>query len=653
MNFGQGIRKVASISLLLCMFSLSLPGVGSVFAQQGDTGRTKKVNVDVTQYVWRLISYQTGKSLCEVLIEHLGYPSEMEAFTLCTAQIDAAVPSPTPASTGTPSPTQQPVDLTDLTQFGAWRYVETRKFSRTIQVSLPDLIVSISSPPEAIPQPYVLITAYEPVSEYHITSIQGMLGNGAFECSGSPCAVPVRQDTQISFWTRSSSGDESQHASADIRIAITSQGYQVNLTSILPAKTYSDSCANIWGQSQVNLPKWAEFHISPEQLNTKKSLYFLADRLISTGLVNAKDCPGGGLLGYGSPNACGMERAASTLVQWQNQFDPVIWGTSQKIGIPPRLLKSLIEQESQFWPGNSHFYIYEFGLGQLNQIGADVALRYDNDLFKRVCDGLLFDCNIPYASLPSWLQATVRGGLMRTVNAECPNCSSGIDLSTATQSIPIIGQVLRSNCQQTQYISNLIGTHSSYEDMWKFTLVSYHAGYQCLFDSMSEARKYGDPIDWEHIANRLTCGGAVDYVNQVFAALNQFDTFLAKPGAAPPAMQPTFIPTPTPQPSPTPVRAHSTIRVVVYIDTNGDQIPEPSERIDGLNVQVSFPNGSHIERPTQKGEAVFDMTGEPIGITATVTIPALYRISLVTVTQQGEIPVFFRIPPPSLPSHLP
>jgi hypothetical protein len=122
----------------------------------------------------------------------------------------------------------------------------------------------------------------------------------------------------------------------------------------------------------------------PFQLNTRKTLHTLATQLILSGIVETNDCPAGGLsLSLDWPTACGLERASTAMIAWQNQFDEHIWLASRDQGIPPKVLKTLIEIESQFWPGNSRFYIDEIGLGQINQLGLDVLLRQDPYLISK------------------------------------------------------------------------------------------------------------------------------------------------------------------------------------------------------------------------------------------------------------------------------
>ena len=74
-----------------------------------------------------------------------------------------------------------------------------------------------------------------------------------------------------------------------------------------------------------------------------------------------------------------LEVAKGAMMEWQNRFDPTIWAAGKEYGIPPILIKSLMEQESQFWPENARYIYEEFGFTQINELGADVALRWDED----------------------------------------------------------------------------------------------------------------------------------------------------------------------------------------------------------------------------------------------------------------------------------
>ncbi|MEW5941323.1 MAG: hypothetical protein AB1750_16790, partial [Chloroflexota bacterium] len=103
------------------------------------------------------------------------------------------------------------------------------------------------------------------------------------------------------------------------------------------------------------------------KLASSRTLNLLAGKLIFYGLVNASFCTDGGLLRSGAASPCGEQVAHNATILWQNQFDEAIYAAALNQGIPPYLLKNVIVQESQFWPGsqrNGSGYP-EFGLGHM------------------------------------------------------------------------------------------------------------------------------------------------------------------------------------------------------------------------------------------------------------------------------------------------
>ena len=58
---------------------------------------------------------------------------------------------------------------------------------------------------------------------------------------------------------------------------------------------------------------------------------------------------------------------------------------------------------------------------------------------------------------------------------------------------------------------------ASYEDLWKFSLVNYHAGSGCLGDALDAASAGQLELNWENVSSKLPsgCSGALDYVNDI------------------------------------------------------------------------------------------------------------------------------------------
>jgi hypothetical protein len=417
----------------------------------------------------------------------------------------------------------------------------------------------------------------------------------------------------------------------------------------------------------------------PFELHTKKTLHNLATQLLFNGIVDASDCPAGGLsVGLNWPTACGLERASSAMVEWQNQYDGHIWLASKDHGIPPKILKTLIEVETQFWPGNSRVFLDEYGLGQVNQLGVDALLRRDPALYQRICPSLLSDCLRPYLSLEPQQQAMIRGALVKLMDVTCADCEYGFDLNRAKESISLLGMVLRANCQQvddiirfvdvpdpdadaataTAAVATLIAggntDTTSYEDLWRFTLLSYHSGPNCLQEALIATRKAHRPFIWESVEERLRCRGGADYVNAFMSNLLAFDFYrldYTETGVV--LVAPTIIPTRTPVPTPTAFVSNATVRVQVFIDRNGNGTPEEGEWIDNMNILLEASTGEQVTERTQNGIAIFDMSGFIPGIDVNVSLPGFYRNERFELPQEGEVTVTFAFEVPVLPTNIP
>lgn len=667
-----GFLAVALAALALVVLGIQHSAASPLDAP---SERSKKVDIDETQYIWELVSNVDGSIICQVVVDHPTRPSYEETIQICGSQIFPPEPTRTPlaptatpntaqtatatqSATRAPTATPEPFDLATYFNHVTWRFASSRVFKRTVYVPVPEIIVNLSVSPNVTGVHIATIAAYEPVYGQRITGMVGTLNGAAFTCSAPRCELPILGDASLEFWATSSFGDESRHAQADLRLEASAEGSTLKVVSITPRYLFQDACAQIWGKPAYDLPAWAALPATPEDLHTQKPYQFLAGKLLAAGYVtSAADCPGGGLMSNGAPNTCGLEKSINDVVGWQNQFDVAIWSAGRDMGIPPRILKTLVEQESQFWPGNGQRGAFEYGLGQLNPNGADVALRWDNNLFSTTCNGLMYDCSRFYGKLPGWAQATLRGGLMRSIDAECPTCPHGLDMEKAFNSLTVVAQTLRSNCRQVKFMTDTMGVRNAfgYEDLWRFTLVSYHSGYQCLRDAFNYA-SYNEQVNsWDQVVGYLSCQGSQYYANTTWKSLQEFDVYRL-PAAAGETVQvkAAFVPTATPLPSPTPVLALSHLRVEVYMDGNANQYPDPGEGVDGMLVTATFADGRSMQARTQKGVAIIDFSGLPVADQdVSVSLPTLYRIQKVRVTRDGEVPVVFRLEQPVVPPALP
>lgn len=567
---------------------------------------------------------------------------------------------------------------------------------------LPSGLYAFLEVPEGpVPQPYVILSAFSSLPTQISVTIRGFVNSDEFICTQVPCAVELQTSSRLVFAAYAESGESSETVIASVSVTRTDAGYLVTIDSISQFSVFNNACSVIWGISDEANVTWDEFVQFPYELHTRKTLHNLATQLLLNGIVDASDCPAGGLsLGLNWPTACGLERATNAMIEWQNQYDDYIWLASKEEGIPPKIIKTLIEVETQFWPGNQRRFLDEYGLGQVSQLGVDVLLRRDPTLYLRVCPSVLSDCTRPYLSLEPEQQRMIRGAVVSLMDVSCPDCEYGFDLDKAKESIPLIAMLFKANCQQVDYILSLTdkpdpdadaatataaaetreklqklireggadataavatmlaggGTEdiTSYEDLWRFTILSYHAGQNCLYQAAAAARKDDLPVTWENVEERLKCRGAADYVNAFMSNLQAFDFYrLEATDVKTVVAAPTIIPTRTPAPTPTVFVSNATVRVEVFIDRNGNDAPDEGEWVDAMTVLLETSTNEQISQRTQNGIAIFDMSGFTPGINVNVSLPGLYRSERFQLPQEGEVVVTFMFEQPALPTSIP
>lgn len=272
----------------------------------------------------------------------------------------------------------------------------------------------------------------------------------------------------------------------------------------------------------------------------------------------------------------------------------------------------------------------------------------------------------------------IRGAVVSLMDVSCPTCEYGFDLNKAKESIPLLAMLFTANCQQVDYILSLavkpdedadaatataaVATiaaggdtdTTSYEDLWRFTFLSYHSGQTCLYEAVNETKKDDLPVIWENVKERVECRGGADYVDAFMSNLQAFD-FYRLDSAEPVVVvaAPTIIPTRTPIPTPTVYVSSATVRVQVFMDRNGNRSPDEGEWIDAMTVLLETSTNEQITQRTQNGIAVFDMSGFTPGIAVNVSLPGLYRSETFQLPEQGEVPITFMFEQPPLPTVIP
>jgi hypothetical protein len=561
------------------------------------------------------------------------------------------------------------------------------------------LYAYIQAPTGVLSRPYVILRAFSTTPRSEAISIRGFIDSQEFICSNTSCVMYLDQSSRFVFRAYSDKGAVSDEVIASVTVIRVQAGFQVSIDTVSQFSTFTNSCSRAWGVSADNSVTWDDFVQFPYELNTNKTLHTLATELIINGAVDASDCPAGGLsIGLNWPTACGLEKARPKMIEWQNQYDEYIWSASKNYGVPPKIIKTLIEIESQFWPGNNRFYLDEYGLGQISQLGVDVLLRRDPTLYQQVCPSVLSDCSHPYISLEPEIQAMIRGAVISLTDATCPTCEYGLDLNKAKESVSLIALVLRANCEQVEVILNQSirkepdpdadaatataaaaptkkpdedadaatataaaataaaggSVSSEYEDMWRFTFAAYHSGLSCFQDAVIETKKNKEAVTWENVREELKCKSGRDYTDGFMDVLRSFDFYLYEMTDADIVIPvSTIVPTRTPVPSPTIAISTAQVRVQVFMDRNRNQAPDSGEWIDAMSVLLTTSSNDQITQRTQNGIAVFDMTGYPPGIGVNVSLPGLYRDQSFVLPAQGEVTVTFMFEQPALPTTIP
>lgn len=578
--------------LLLLLLSGVIPLVShspAVYAQSPNATpttttqppRKAHISIPITKYRWWLIRYTNNNIVCSFTIEHDGLPTTDDITNLCDKK------------TADEWATSKPCDLGQvgsLDQCPGFYLLPINSTSTERQVDialpLPSAWISITncnpSPQDkkrCTNLPNVQIIGEEPLPNESIISIQGTVNGEPFSCPGSTCSVPLKptglDGTALIFWADSSFGDATEHYTARVRLVPWGDFMNPEQASSDPRQWYVDVLSSQWrnGKQATCSDKWQVFpdlsgppdwlstSASAQDLQSDTSYYYLAGALITYGEVDASGCLDGGLQAPNVASQCGVEAARTRLVEWQNRFDGQILQAANDIGIPARLLKNVFARESQIWPGMYTSY-KEAGLGQLTTNGADTMLLWNPAFYHQFCP-LVLDkkyCQTGFAQIGDFEQNLLRGALVQKVNAACPDCPTGIDISQANYSVNVFARGLLANCEQVgQVITDATGLvpgqASSYEDLWRFTLVNYNAGPGCLYSAVQQTDSANQPIDWAHVTAHMdpTCQKSIGYVEDITRMLQITPTATAwvpnnENLPTPVLPRVLYTPTPTPQP---------------------------------------------------------------------------------------------------------
>jgi hypothetical protein len=523
--------------------ALPLPGASAP--------RITTIQVPFNSYQWWLIRYSNNQIVCAFSVEHEGLPTPDDVFTFCDRKVYDEWVTTDPCN-------QAKVDALNQCPGFYLQVVGQRSGERPLEIELPvpSVWVSIANcnalapDPRCTTLPSLVLNAEEPLPNETILTVQGAIGGEPFSCMGETCAIPLpptgMDGITMEFWADSSFGDSTPRYTARVRLIPWGDFMNPEQGSRDEARWYVDILSSQWRDGELATcsetwdvfppiggpPEWLRSPETRQELESDVSYYYLAGSLITYGVVDASGCIDGGLQAPNIASPCGVEAARPQLLEWQNRFDDQILHVSQETGVPARLLKNVFARESQIWPGIYTTY-KEAGLGQLTSNGADTVLLWNDDLFHQFCPLVLNQayCEGSFWQLGEPEQAMLRGALVRKVDASCPGCPAGIDLSEADYSVRVFAEGMLANCKQAgQAIYNVTGFSpgqvSSYEDLWRFTLVNYNAGAGCLTNAVARTWAARQPIVWGPVASYLdpACQPAIGYVEDISRLLKPSPT---------------------------------------------------------------------------------------------------------------------------------
>lgn len=522
--------------LIFTSLMVILLNPGRVFADDGP-GRKEIIEISYIEYNWRLMSLDDNDLVCELKIDHPDQPTGPEIYYQCGEKIYYQWLGTATCAELAEGDTQ---DCSGIYLFP----LRSEEITKEIVLDLPSPTVRIDLA-ECVPvqgtdlcenKPILLISAEEPLPNEEIILIQGRIDDKPFSCADETCKVPLQETDKggigLEFWADSSYGDSTDHFMGRIRVLkissedLKTSGWQVEIVSGLDDLDNMNGCAGIWSSFPPlgNVPDWLDNPSSASMLKTNEPYTYLAGQMILEGYIDTSRCDDRGLTAEGYASQCGLEASRGYVNLWQNTFDSYIYKSAEETGIPAYLLKRIFARESQFWPETTQDLYREYGFGHMTELGADTTLLWNRDFYDQFCPLVLEvgRCQLGYAKLDDWSQATLRGALLIEMEIFLPEYAFGIDLEQVEESVSLFSETLLGNCAQvgqmiTYKTDRIPGEIVTYDDLWRFTLVNYQGGSGCLAEAIIDVHKQKQPLIWENISATVAenCPWTIPYVNDI------------------------------------------------------------------------------------------------------------------------------------------
>jgi hypothetical protein len=431
-----------------------------------------------------------GKDVYRLWLEHDVCPGDEEGSSVCAGLI-----------------------LTDIGEID-------QKLKTTIWLPVPEVtieLINCNAWENCSGIPALKVTGTEPLQNHHIESVHiefedytGLVCRNTDECQLN-FPQTNSNGTDVVVYARSSYGDESDPYTFRARIMPQLDGtymFEVLYTDWDYLAPPESVAWGIFPDLDISNTPWLLQTEFVEDLATSHDFSLLAGRYILRGDVDISSCVYGGLTSSGGATQCGMELAREMVIQGQNQYDDLILEAALNTRIPPRIIKGVIAQESQFWP--DWYFEGEYGLGMLTDEGIEMMLTWNPAAFLEICIPQygVDDCAWGYDSLGEYPQDYIRGLALSAVGTDDEiNRIAQTIVGAAAQA----GQVVRNVTRREPY------EVLSYQDMWKVALGVYNSGAGCMYYAIDEAWDHNSRLTWGGISEYLIgdCQGAADYPNSV------------------------------------------------------------------------------------------------------------------------------------------
>jgi len=350
--------------------------------------------------------------------------------------------------------------------------------------------------------PQMIFGGYEPLNNQHIDRVTIKFEDGQeFVCYGRECTLTMpytnADGMKVNYFVTSSYGDDSLIETFLMRnISLADGTYLFQLINT-PWDNQIPAAAAYW-EFFPNLDlqniEWLRDIQIPDELHTEHDYALLAGVLILRGDVSAANCADGGLLPNMAASGCGIEAAKEEVIRIQNKFDQQIMDAANNSRVPPKLLKGIIGQESQFW--NGWVIEGEYGYGMMTDEGADLLLTYDIRTFLDLCIPAYGErnCAWGYSNLAEYPRAYLRGLALQSLRTD--------------KEFELIAHTLAAAAGQTgQIIRNVTGEEPgdvlNYRELWQISAALYHGGGGCVGTAIQDAWDAEASLSWGIISEYL------------------------------------------------------------------------------------------------------------------------------------------------------